>query len=118
MDSKLETEHQQALQAFQRKREEEWARRRKYAESVLNQIQYNEEKRLQHLKIMQKVIFSCYLFVFTTIACTFSLGYTLYTHQVVVNGFQNTYRVRQKSTLPNFQVRSSGMVTPKINHVD
>lgn len=56
LDSKIETERKQALQALQKKREEEWARRREYAKSILNQIHCNEEKRLQQMKIMQKVM--------------------------------------------------------------
>lgn len=56
LDSKIETERKQALQALQKKREEEWARSREYAKSILNQIHCNEEKRLQQMKIMQKVM--------------------------------------------------------------
>jgi len=56
LDSKIESEHKQALHALQKKREEDWAKRREYAKSILNQIQYNEDKQLQYMKMMQKVI--------------------------------------------------------------
>lgn len=55
-DARLEEGRRQALEIMEKKREQEWAKRQQYAQCILQQIQLNEEKRLQQIQLTQKVV--------------------------------------------------------------
>lgn len=55
LDNQMEEEQKRAIQTIRRQREEEWAKKRKYAEMILQQIRKNEEQRLQEMETLRRV---------------------------------------------------------------
>lgn len=51
----MEEEQKRAIQTIRKQREEEWAKKRKYAEMILQQIRRNEEQRLQEMETLRRV---------------------------------------------------------------
>lgn len=55
MDDMMEAERKRALHDMQRQRDQNWARKRKYAEQILEQIGENEKQRIKALEMLQRV---------------------------------------------------------------
>lgn len=51
----MEEDRKNAMDIIKKKREEEWVRKQQYAQSILQQIQLNEQKRLKDMNMKQKV---------------------------------------------------------------
>lgn len=55
MDDMMEEERKRALQDAQKKREQDWAHKKKYATKILEQVEENEKQRLKELERLQRV---------------------------------------------------------------
>lgn len=55
LDTEMENERERDSQRMQKEKEKDWTRKKDYAESILQQIRNNEEKRLEQMEKAHRV---------------------------------------------------------------